>query len=257
LRSLGFSWDGSEIWLRGVERKASLTLIPLVGETPRVFLGESATHPAWSPDGTRLVYHKSEDGDPLYVAERNGANGRRIFAGRPDQHNHFPVWSHDGNWIYFVHGTPANNEMDLWRIPSLGGEPERLTAHNNNDLRDPTRLGENLILYVARENNEAGPGLWAYDIRRKLTHRITQGLEQYTSVAASADGRRLAATVANPSVSLWSVPVLDRVAEESDVKPFPLPSVRALAPRLREKRSITCLPAERGWLVAIPGQAGH
>jgi Tol biopolymer transport system component len=31
---------------------------------------------------------------------------------------------------------------------------------------------------------------------------------------------------------LWSVPVLDRVADERDVKPLPVPSVRALGPRI-------------------------
>jgi Tol biopolymer transport system component len=57
-------------------------------------------------------------------------------------------------------------------------------------------------------------------------------LEQYTSIAASADGRRLVATVSNPTASLWTVPMGgDRVAEEGDVKPFPVGTVRALAPR--------------------------
>jgi len=50
-------------------------------------------------------------------------------------------------------------------------------------------------------------------------------------VAASADGRRLVATVANPGASLWTVPILDSPAEDRDVKRFPLPTVRALAPR--------------------------
>jgi dipeptidyl aminopeptidase/acylaminoacyl peptidase len=50
-------------------------------------------------------------------------------------------------------------------------------------------------------------------------------------VAAAADGRRLVATVANPSATLWSVPILDRVAEERDVRPYSVPTVRAVAPR--------------------------
>src|SRR5262249_47284108 len=44
-------------------------------------------------------------------------------------------------------------------------------------------------------------------------------------------GRRLVASVANPTVNLWSVPILDRLAEERDVQPFPVPTVRALMPR--------------------------
>ncbi|MGO9303259.1 MAG: hypothetical protein ACLP3R_06090, partial [Candidatus Korobacteraceae bacterium] len=57
------------------------------------------------------------------------------------------------------------------------------------------------------------------------------GLEQYTSVQASADGRKLVATISNPAAGLWSVPILSRIAEEHDVKPFTVPNVRALAPR--------------------------
>ena len=230
LRSLGFSPDGSELWLAGVEGRR-VRLLPLVGGAPRVFLEEQAVQPAWSPDGARLAYHRRDAGDPIYVADRSGANPRRIFTGRSgDWHNHYLVWSRDGRWIYFVHGIPASNEMDLWRIAPSGGEPERLTWHNS-EMRDPTPLGPRTILYVARESDGSGPWLWAFDVERKATRRITYGLEKYTSVAASADGRRLVASVGDPSLSLWSVPLLDRVAEERDVKPYPLPTVRAWAPR--------------------------
>jgi Tol biopolymer transport system component len=39
------------------------------------------------------------------------------------------------------------------------------------------------------------------------------------------------AAVANPVASLWSVPILGRPASESDVQPYAVPTVRALAPR--------------------------
>jgi len=87
------------------------------------------------------------------------------------------------------------------------------------------------VLYVARDANGAGPWLWALDVDRKVTRRVSFGLEKYTSVAASANGRRLVATVSNPSATLWSIPILDRLAGEGDVRPYPLPTVRALMPR--------------------------
>jgi len=59
------------------------------------------------------------------------------------------------------------------------------------------------------------------------------GLEQYTSLSASADGKRLAVTVANPTGRLWRVPILSSTAGESDVKPFTPNSMRALMPRWR------------------------
>jgi serine/threonine protein kinase/Tol biopolymer transport system component len=230
VRSQGFSGDGSEVWLSGgVDRR--LRLMPLMGSgEPRVFLGEMAINMAWSPDSARLVYHTRDDGDPIFVADRNGANPRRISIDEPGVHHHYPIWSLDGKWIYFVQGIQATYQWDLWRIAASGGKPERLTQHNS-EVGYPTPIDLRTILYVAREQDGSGPWLWALDVDRKHTRRVSFGLEKYTSVAASADGRRLVASVANPTASLWSVPILDRLAEDRDVTRFPLPTARALMPR--------------------------
>jgi Tol biopolymer transport system component len=230
LRNVGFSGDGSEIWIGGGDVGMRLRLMPLTGGTPRNFLGEEAANLAWSPDGERIVYHTFGNGDPMFVADRTGANARKIFGDRPGVHNHFPTWSPDDRWIYFVHGTPATREMDLWRIDPAGGNPERLTQRNT-DIAYPTPVGNRTVFYVARDGDGSGPWLWAFDLKRKDSRRVSIGLEQYTSVQASADGRKLVATISNPVAGLWTVPILDRVAEERDVKPFTVPTVRALAPR--------------------------
>jgi Tol biopolymer transport system component len=166
----------------------------------------------------------------MFVADRSGANARQIFGDRPGLHNHFPAWSPDGRWIYFVHGTPATKQMDLWRIEPDGSHAERLTQFNI-EVAYPTPVGNRTVFYVARDADGSGPWLWAFDLKQKESRRASVGLEQYTSVQASADGRKLVATISNPVAGLWSVPILNRLAEESDVKPFPVPTVRALAPR--------------------------
>jgi Tol biopolymer transport system component len=230
LRSIGFSGDGSEIWLGGGDAGMRLRLLPLTGGTPRNFLGEEAANLAWSPDGEHIVYHNAGSGDPMFVADRTGANSRRIFGDQAGIHNHFPTWSPDGRWIYFVHGTPATKEMDLWRVDSDGRHAERLTQRNT-DVAYPTPVGNRTVFYVARDGDGSGPWLWAFDLKRRDSQRASVGLEQYTSVEASADGRKLVATISNPVAGLWSVPILNRLAEEQDVKPFTVPTVRALAPR--------------------------
>ena len=230
LRSVGFSGDGSEIWVGGGDVGMRLRMLPLTGGTPRNFLGEDTANLAWSPDGDRIVYHTFTKGDPMFVADRTGANARQIFGDKPGLHNHFPTWSPDGRWIYFVHGTPATKEMDLWRIDPDGGSPERLTQRNT-DIAYPTPVGKRTVFYVARDGDGSGPWLWAFDLKRRDSRRASIGLEQYTSVQASADGRKLVATISNPVAGLWTVPILNRVAEERDVKPFTVPNVRALAPR--------------------------
>jgi len=230
LRTVGFSGDGSEIWLGSGDVGMRLRLLPLTGGTPRNFLGEEAANLAWSPDGERIVYHTFGNGDPMFVADRSGANARRIFGDQPGIHNHFPTWSPDGRWIYFVHGTPATKQMDLWRIDPDGKHAERLTQRNT-DIAYPAPVGNRTVFYVARDGDGSGPWLWAFDLKRRDSLRASVGLEQYTSVEASADGRKLVATISNPVAGLWSVPILNRLVEEHDVKPFTVPTVRALAPR--------------------------
>jgi hypothetical protein len=111
-----------------------------------------------------------------------------------------------------------------------GRNPERLTQINT-DVAYPTPVGDRTVFYVARDEDGSGPWLWAFDLKRRDSRRASVGLEQYTSVEASADGRKLVATVSNPVAGLWTVPILDRVAEEGDVKPLTVPTERALAPR--------------------------
>jgi Tol biopolymer transport system component len=230
VRSQGFSGDGSEVWLSGgVDRR--LRLVPLVGRRePRVFLGEMAINVAWSPDGARYLYHTRDDGDPIFVADRTGVNLRQIAIERPNVHQHYPVWSLDGKWIYFVKGVQATYDWDLWRMAAGGGNQERLT-HHESEVGYPTPIGPQTILYVARDRDGSGPWVWALDVDRKQTSRVSFGLEIYTSLAATADGRRLVASKASPTASMWSVPILDRIAEERDTTPLSLPTSRALMPR--------------------------
>jgi serine/threonine protein kinase/Tol biopolymer transport system component len=228
---LGFSGDGSEISLAGGPR-TRLRLMPLMGGEGRVFLGDGAVHVAWSPDGTRLVYHTRQAGDPMFIADPTGANARQIYVHPvgPSGHNHYPAWSPDGRWIYFVSGILATHDMDLWRIAPSGGVAERLT-HDHINMGPPAPIDSRTVLYTARDQDGSGPWLWALDVEQKKARRVSFGLENYTSVAASADGRRLVATVASPSASLWSVPILDRLVEEGDAKPFSVPTVEATGPR--------------------------
>ncbi|MFZ0978777.1 MAG: protein kinase [Candidatus Acidiferrales bacterium] len=229
LRAVGFSGDGSEVWSGGTQSRR-LMLWPLIGGAPHDFLAEHAAEVAWSPDGARLVYHTWDPGDPMFVADHNGANQRQIVQNEPGLHNHYQVWSKDGRWIYFVRGRPATHEMDLWRISPEGGDPEQLT-HLNTDIAYPTPIDEQTLLFVAPNQEGAGPWLWAFDVETRSLRRVSSGLEQYTAVAATADCRRLAASVVNAEVNLWTIPITTRTVEEQDVKAFPLPTVRAQTPR--------------------------
>ncbi len=227
IRNVGFSDDGAHVWLMEIKgADAAVWLVPTMGGVPRPFL-PTAAEVAWSPDRSRILYHSPAGGDPIFIADRNGENPRQIFIDKPGIHNHYPTWSPDGRFVYFVRGVPPF--MDLWRIASAGGVPERLTYHDSR-VAYPTLLDPRTLIYTA-VGEDGGSGLYAMDVERRIPHAVSSGLEEYLSVAASADGRQLVATVANPVRNLWTVPISDHVVDDSGLSRFSLPTVRATAPR--------------------------
>jgi Tol biopolymer transport system component/tRNA A-37 threonylcarbamoyl transferase component Bud32 len=235
-RTVGFSPDGSLVllWSR-VPYSAGGGLVdagwavPTMGGPLRPYL-KGISELDWSPDGRRIVYHPPAPGDPLFVTESDEKVGRQIYVARPGVHNHFPVWSHDSAYIYFVQGFPLE-ETDVWRIRPAGGEPERLTFHDGR-VTFPTLLDDRTLLYLATDADGYGPWIYALDVERRVPHRISTGVEEYMSLAASANGLRLVATVSRSTAGLWRVPIADRVIDESGATPISLPTARALSPRV-------------------------
>ena len=252
VRSQGFSGDGSEVWLSGGADNRRLRLLPLMGRgDPAPFL---VKRPLTS-HGHRMAPATSTTLAILVIRSLlwtvNGANPRQIAIDKPGVHHHYPVWSLDGKWIYFVKGIQATYAWDLWRIPADGGEPERLTQHNS-EVGYPAPIDLHTILYVARDSDRSGPWLWALDVDRKQPRRVSFGLQKYTSLAASADGRRLVASEANPTASLWSVPILDRIAEERDVTAFPVANGEGAHAALWRAVAVLLVVSWRGgWIVAF------
>ena len=230
VRNAGFTPDGADIWLSGIIGGDRARLVSLLGGSLRPFLPEHAMNPAWSPDGSRVVFHLYDSGDQTFVAERDGSNPRELFKLEPGVHSHFPIWSKDGQWIYTVRGVWDARDMDIWRVPVSGGAPERLT-NVNRDIRYLALLNDGTVVFVAPDQDGAGPWLWSLDPQSRIMRRISSGLEVYSSIDAGADGRRLVATISNPTANLASLPILDRITNDDEVKPLGLPTVRAWAPR--------------------------
>jgi serine/threonine protein kinase/WD40 repeat protein len=228
-RGTGFSGDGAHVWFQVQSRSSGpyqVWLVPTIGGASQLFLprGVEAT---WSPDGNQIAYF-FQAGDPVFVADKNAANAAKIVPEKKGFHNHYLAWSPDGRFIYFVRGAPPD-DMDIWRVGPSGGEPERLTQHHGN-VSYPTLLDASTLVYCATRE-DGGRGLFAMNVDRRIPHAITSGLEDFTSVSSSSDGRRLAVTVANPIRNLWAAPITDQVVEEPGISRFDLPTVRASAPR--------------------------
>jgi serine/threonine protein kinase len=235
--SLHFSPDGSEL-LMGVQDVAVVAVnrlshvswvVPTISGMPRPFI-KDGIEAVWSADGTQVAYHGQGQGDPIFIADRNGNNPRRIFIDKPGSHCHCQAWSPDGRYIYFTRGGQDFPQgMHIWRIRHDGGQPEQITTHEIGVLC-PALLDNRTIVYPAWADNGSGPWLYAIDVENRIPHRVSSGLEQYKSVAVSDTGR-LVATVANPTAHLWTVPIAATATGESAARPFALPTARGIFPR--------------------------
>ena len=205
IRTLGFSPDSRlvTIWSRKSDgsRPGDINVlsVPVEGGALRSYLPDAA-EVAWSSDGRRLVYHTTAPGDPLFVRDLRQSSTQQIYVAPAGVHCHFPLWSPDDEFIYFVRGVPPD-DWDVWRIRPTGGDLERITSHDAL-VSHPVLLDRRTLLYLASDSQRAGPWLFAIDVERRIPHRLNFGLEHYTSLEASADGTRLVATAANVRSSL-------------------------------------------------------
>ena len=236
VRTLGFSPDGTLVtfWSRGLNpvdgRAISVWAIPTLGGEPRPYL-ESAAELDWSPDGSEFVYHTPAAGDPTFIKTPDEQGpGRSLFIAAPGSHAHFQTWSPNGAFIYFVQGSvPA--PMDVWRVQPTGGAVERITSQNTQ-VSHPVLLDERTVIYLATGPDGSGPWLYSADVDRRVPHRVSVGLDRYTSLAASADGRRLVATLAHSARTLWRMPLADTAAGGAAAMPVALTTSQGFLPRL-------------------------
>ncbi|MGA8086306.1 MAG: hypothetical protein WCA10_03310 [Terracidiphilus sp.] len=236
LRTLGFSPDGSLVtfWVRkqdaSHESHIGIWAVPTLGGEPRPYL-DGAAECDWSPDGSRLAYHTPGPGDPLFVSDGSARpGGTPIFTAPAGLHAHFPLWSPDGKFIYFVQGS-LPDKLDIWRIPSVGGMPQRITSQSTRIIY-PVLLDKRTLAYLATDPDGSGPWLYSVDVEHRIPHRLAPGLDRYTSLAASADGRRLVATLASPKRTLWRLRIADSHTQGTAPYPIPLTTDAGFSPRL-------------------------
>jgi len=236
IRTLGFSPDGSLVtfWVRkpGESRAVDIGIwaAPTLGGEPRPYL-QGVAEFDWSHDGSRLTYHTPGPGDPLFVSDGSvKSENLHIFTAPAGLHSHFPLWAPDAAFIYFVQGS-IPDKTDIWRVSAAGGTPQRITSHYGR-VSYPVLLDRRTLLYLATDPDGSGPWLYSMDVERRIPHRLTSGLDRYTSLAASADGRRLVLTLASPKRTLWRLRIADSPTTASTPARISLTTSTGFSPRL-------------------------
>ncbi len=236
IRTLGFSPDGSMVtfWVRKPGGPGGNTIdtwaVSTLGGEPRPYL-EGAAEYDWSHDGSRLAYHTPGPGDPLFVTDgKVRPGGRPIFPASAGLHSHFPLWSRDAAFLYFVLGQ-LPDKLDIWRIRPTGGSPERITSQNDQ-ITYPVLLDRRTLLYLSGDPDGSEPSLYSMDVEHQIPHRLTSGLDRYTSLAATADGHRLVVTRTTHHGTLYRIRIGDSPVQVSSADQIPLTTSSGFSPRL-------------------------
>lgn len=132
-----WSPDGRQIaFLRQFDDVMSVYVVPVLGGTERkLYTLPSAPYPSldWSPDGKFLVFPQRDSKNfrtTLTLFSLADSATRQLTSPPDESRDDNAVFSPDGSKVIFVRGTIAGVVNDLYVIPTVGGEPTRLTFDN-------------------------------------------------------------------------------------------------------------------------------
>jgi Tol biopolymer transport system component len=97
----------------------------------------NAGNPDWSPNGRRIVFNSSYEGQAaveIYTVRPNGRGLKRVRNNPKNSFSFEPVWSPDGKRIAFAHAT-TRTLPHIWTIKSNGTALKQITRGRKPDVR--------------------------------------------------------------------------------------------------------------------------
>lgn len=153
----------------------------------------SDVNPAWSPDGTRIAFMSTRDGDPeIYLMNTDGGDVQRLTTSAGSDTS--PVWSPDGTKIAFVSERDGN--PDIFVMSADGAQPRNLTQQPARDV-DPAWSpdGARIVFASYRDapaDKPAANDLYLMQADGSGVTRLTNDLARNGAPKWSPDGSRIA-----------------------------------------------------------------
>jgi Tol biopolymer transport system component len=108
---------------------------PLAMHISKLTDGGTAQEGAISPDGRYAAFIKRGEQQSLWVKQIATGSEAQVIPPSPGFFIRQPAFSPDGNYIFYGHSNPQNeDETLLFSIPSLGGTPQRVLDDINTQV---------------------------------------------------------------------------------------------------------------------------
>lgn len=149
------------------------------------------SYPLVSPDGKRIVFQSDRDGDfDIYVMELASGETRQLT------HNttldRVPSWSPDGIWIIYSADVRSDGNLDLYRVPANGGEPELVYSDGNRSSHARYSPDGRFLVFTNGESGDATAWeIILLDLSTGETVRLTDNTVRDASPSFAPDGNAI------------------------------------------------------------------
>jgi Tol biopolymer transport system component len=178
---------------------SALWIVDVATGDKRVLTDGDAVQPSWSPHGDRIAFWGLRDGSgqrDIWTISAEG--GQAIAVTNDDALDWNPVWSPDGEFLYFA--SNRGGSMNFWRVSidektgRVNGEPQSVTTPSGYSQHLSFSRDGKRMVYVQKTETRTLHRI-GFDPSSAKTkgsaEAVLQGTRYVTSPDVSPDGERL------------------------------------------------------------------